>query len=338
MTSHASHKNSAPGEVFEFFLRMKYIKRPLSISQQVDKLEKRGLNIDDRESMTNYLSKISYYRLRAYTYPFQDNKNSEADHCFIRNDIHLSDIIHLYNFDKCLRGILFKAIEEVEVALRAKIIQVYSEYHSDSHWFLNKKLFNDKGVYRGKKGGVPKYNLLEEIRKETDRNNEDFIKHYRDKYGEPELPPAWMTLEVLSLGTLSKLYKLLFKSNLKEQISRDFGLPNSDILTNWMHAFSVLRNYCAHHSRVWNRRFIIHIILPYNTTYPFMDKNIIIKTKDNKLFALLSCIKYALDVICPNNDLKRDFQFILKNGGRLLKPKDMGFPNNWESLPVWEDK
>lgn len=40
MTSHASRKISAPGEVFEFY--MDYTKRPLTLQKQVEKLINRG--------------------------------------------------------------------------------------------------------------------------------------------------------------------------------------------------------------------------------------------------------------------------------------------------------
>ena len=252
---------------------MKYTKTPLSIHQQVQRLEDRGLIIDDMDSAMNYLSKISYYRLRAYTYPFQDNENPEADHRFIRDDIHLSEIMRLYYFDKKLRNLIFKVLEEVEVALRARIIQVYSEHYGDSHWFLNKSVYKDTEIYKDEKADISQYGVLVfDIRNEIIRSSEDFIKHYKDKYGDPELPPAWMALEVLTIGTLSRLYKQLINSELKEKIAYDFGLPNSNILSNWIRAFAFLRNCCAHHSRVWNRRFIINVILPYNTLYPFIDK------------------------------------------------------------------
>ena len=61
---------------------MKYTKQPLSIEQQITKLKQRGLHIKDENSAANYLSNISYYRLRAYTFPFQDNNNEGNDHCF----------------------------------------------------------------------------------------------------------------------------------------------------------------------------------------------------------------------------------------------------------------
>jgi abortive infection bacteriophage resistance protein len=45
---------------------MKYSKTPLSIEQQIEKLKQRGLVIKDENSAANYLSNISYYRLRAF--------------------------------------------------------------------------------------------------------------------------------------------------------------------------------------------------------------------------------------------------------------------------------
>jgi len=288
--------------------------------------------------MEGYLSIISYYRFRAYTYPFQDNVNPEMDHHFIRNNIRFSDIIKLYYFDKKLRNLLFKALGEIEVALRAKIIQVFSEYYGNSHWFSDNSIFNRKEIYSDEKRGISSYeNLAFDIRNEINRSNEDFIIHYKDKYGDPELPPAWMTLEALSFGTLSRLYKLLLASKQKEKVANDFGLPNNIILVNWMHAFSALRNSCAHHSRIWNRRFIVHLKLPYNTTYNFMDKQSIKKTTDNKVFALLSCIKYLIHRINPTYDIKKELFAMLQEGGELFSLRDMGFPEKWESLPIWMD-
>lgn len=53
---------------------------------------------DDEQLAKQYLANISYYRLRAYTYPFQDNSDPLADHRFIRSNIHFSDVIDLYCF------------------------------------------------------------------------------------------------------------------------------------------------------------------------------------------------------------------------------------------------
>ncbi len=120
---------------------MDYTKRPLTLQKQVEKLINRGLLIDDKQLAEGYLSNISYYRLRAYTYPFQDNTDPDADHHFNNDDIHFSDIIDLYCFDRRLRSLMFNAIEKIEVAVRAKIVQTYSESTNNSHWFCDRSLY-----------------------------------------------------------------------------------------------------------------------------------------------------------------------------------------------------
>ena len=100
--------------------KIPYEKSPISIEEQVQKLKSKGLVINDEELAARYLSNISYYRLRAYTYPFQDNSDPEKHHEFLRKDINFKDIIDLYCFDRRLRFLVFNALEKVEVALRAK--------------------------------------------------------------------------------------------------------------------------------------------------------------------------------------------------------------------------
>ena len=164
--------------VEDFEEQTPYTKKPLSIKTQVSRLENRGLIIDDENLAGDYLSNISYYRLRAYTYPFQNNSDSEANHIFIRDDIHFKDIIDLYCFDRRLRSLIFNAIEKIEVALRTKIVQTYSEATGNSHWYEDESLFKDD-FYRGNDGSqIFRYNqLIEDIEHEVDRSNEDFIKH-----------------------------------------------------------------------------------------------------------------------------------------------------------------
>ena len=264
MTSHASRQISAPGEVFEFLddSAMKYIKQPLTIQQQIEKLKSIGLIIDDNSIAANYLSNISYYRLRAYTFPFQNN-DEEKEHHFIRDDIHFNDIIDLYCFDRKLRTLVFNAIEKIEVAIRTKITYQYAVTTKNSHWFTDEFLFKDDSYFVLNENKVKeeffKYNdLMDDIKYETNRNNEDFIKHYKEKYTKPDMPPSWMTLEVVSFGTLSRLYELLKKDDNKKDIAKQLGLNNIDILKNWLHAISNLRNYFENEAKQVICRFKLY--------------------------------------------------------------------------------
>ena len=95
--------------------KIDYTKKPLTLAEQVARLKQRGLVFDDESEATAYLFNISYYRLRAYTYPFQEN-GEDSEHTFTRKDIHFKDIIDLYCFDRRLRSLIFNAIEKIEVA------------------------------------------------------------------------------------------------------------------------------------------------------------------------------------------------------------------------------
>ena len=191
MTSHASRRTAHAGRFSSFWL----IK--LIIAEQVARLKQWGLVFDVRwwKRGNLYLFNISYYRLRAYTYPFQEN-GENSEYCFTRKDIHFKDIIDLYCFDRRLRSLIFNAIEKIEVAVRTK--QVYAESTSDSHWF------NDESLYHFG------YNdQIKHIEADVNSSNEDFIKYYSFKYDNPPMPSSWMALEVVSFVTLSRLFQSL---------------------------------------------------------------------------------------------------------------------------------
>lgn len=218
-------------------------------------------------------------------------------------------------------------LKRIEVAVRTKVVQIYAESTGNSHWY------DDESLYR-----FGYDDLMEHIEADVNRSNEDFIKHYNSKYNDPPMPPSWMALEVVSFTTLSRLFQSLKLDNRKEDITEQFGLKKVAILENWLHAISNLRNCCAHHSRVWNRRFMVSVTLPYNTLYLFMDRTTIGQIRTNKLFAVLSCIAYILDIISPGSDFKKHIKELLKSDCHLLELKDMGFPKYWQPLPVWREK
>jgi len=111
---------------------MKYNKLPITIPEQIEKLKGRGLRFDNETSAQNHLSNISYYRFRAYTYPFQDKSNDLQP---FRGDISFEQIMELYVFDRKLLLLIFDAIEKIEIALRTQIIYHFAIKHG-SHWQL----------------------------------------------------------------------------------------------------------------------------------------------------------------------------------------------------------
>lgn len=298
---------------------MLYDKPAIDILAQIVCLKQRGLLFVDETKAAHYLSNISYYRLRAYTYPFQDNTNPE--HPFTQK-VSFEQIIELYVFDRRLRLLIFDALEKIEIAFRTKIIYHFALNHG-SHWHENPALYRD----------TPRFvNDIGMLYKEVSRSTETFIKHYKSKYDDPENPPAWMSLEVATLGLLSKLFSNLKKGNEKKKITTDFGLFKPEILESWMHTFAHLRNVCAHHGRVWNRRLTTMPQMPSNTANPFLKNNILYP---NKLYATLCCMNYILQIISPENNFVKRLKDLMGTC-TLIDLKEMGFPKDWEAEPIWK--
>lgn len=300
---------------------MKYNKPTVSFADQIVKLKGRGLKFQDEASAKHTLSRISFYRLRAYTYPFQDNKNS--NHPFT-SEIDFETIIKLYKFDRKLRLVVFDAIEKIEIALRTQIIYHFAIRHG-SHWQLDPSLFRDTARFS---------THLATLQKEVDRSDETFIKHYKKKYTKPTQPPSWMSLEVASMGTLSKIYQNLKKGAEKQTVSDNFGLPDFTFLENWMFCFSSLRNICAHHGRLWNRRLSAIPKLPYNTNNQFLSKAEIGSLYANKIYATLCCINYMITEIDSEHKFKIKLKKLMKDCP-LNQEKDMGFPKDWNNHAFW---
>lgn len=272
----------------------------------------------DEKKASHYLSNISYYRLRAYTYPFQDN--TKQDHPFIK-PIYFEDIIDLYVFDRKLRLLVFDALEKIEISLRTKIIY-YFALNYGSHWHENVGLYKKQHRF---------INDMNKLYDEISRSSETFIKHYKQTYTQPVNPPAWMSLEVSSMGLLSKLFENLKMGPEKKKIALEFGLAHPIVLESWMHSFAHLRNICAHHGRLWNRRLTTTPQLPNNPIYTFLNNTSI---HTNKIYGILSCMTYMLHIISPGNTFNQRLKDLLVSCTHT-EEKEMGFVSNWRNEPIW---
>ena len=67
--------------------------------------------------------------------------------------------------------------------------------------------------------------------------------------------PAWVMVELLSFGDLSSLYSGLSKDIKKVLTAEYYSGCRFDYLENWLEGLVILRNFCAHHKRLYNRGF-----------------------------------------------------------------------------------
>ncbi len=301
---------------------MEYSKLPNTINQQLKKLSDRGLIICNSKLAAKYLEHISYYRLVGYWYPMYEDKKA---HTFKPNS-KFEDVISLYNFDHELRMLLFDCIEKIEISLRTKLIYHISlEY--DAWWFQKPELFlNTQSLIK----------TLANIAEEIDRSKDTFIKEHKKKYKDDlRFPPSWKTLELTSLGSLSKLYGNLDHKKVKSKdlIAEEYGTANHTYLPSWLQSIAQIRNYCAHHSRLWNRN------LPGAPKLMSKPPNKWVSTefKQNnfqQIYVHLCLIKYLLNTIQPDNKFTSKLSKLIKKYP-TIDPNALGLVEDWEQEPLW---
>lgn len=286
-----------------------YNKPAINVDKQIELLKSRNLIIDDVVFARNILSNITYYRLSSYMKFFQTND--------IFNDgVTFEDIVSLYNFDKDFKFLIFENIRIIEISLRAKIcLHMCSNY--GTHWFFNVENFKNSFAYT---------KTLDIFNNEKELSKDTFIKYYFEKYSEPELPPFWMITEVLSMGDLSKILSGLNYKDIK-QIAKDLTpeFYTAPVLANWVHVLATIRNICAHHSRLWNRKLKIKFsepqkIVEWNNNYVIPDN----------VYSICFVISLLLKNN-PYNDFENKLNQLFAKYVNIDKTK-MGFPASWKGF------
>jgi abortive infection bacteriophage resistance protein len=292
-------------------------KEAKSFQDQIDLLKARGLIIEGEFEAKETLKNISYYRLSGYFYPFLKDKEN---HIFYEGT-RFNDVIDLYNFDRELRLIIFDAIEKIEIAFRSQLIYNLS-MSEGPWWFENINLFDNPKLFADQ---------LAKLEQNLEQSDERFIEHYKSKYN-PKNPPAWMTLDIVSFNQISQWYKNLKVKEIRKKISLHFE-SNYIELESWIHTVVYLRNLCAHHCRVWNRRFGVSPKFPLKPLpKPFINDA---GVTNGRLYYNLAVLQYFLNAIYPECSFKPNILNLLERYPKVDKPA-MGFPATWHNDPFWQ--
>lgn len=298
--------------------KVPYTKPALTLDQQVQQLRQRGMSFGDEAHAHHYLGALNYYRLTAYWLPFEADHTT---HSFAPGTT-FEAVLDRYVFDRELRLLVMDAIERIEVAIRTQF--AYHLGHTyGPHALSDSTLFNASSRGWSYTGGI--FQLSGSVRE----SREIFIQHLTSKYIEP-LPPVWAVVELMSLGELSKWFRNLSLSADRNAISRHFCLDES-ILTSFLHHLVIVRNICAHHSRLWNRSFV------FIFKHPKRDPEIAAKGlaggSDRKLYSTLVMLAYFMDQLCPGHEWKIRLRTLVSR--HHIPIAQMGFPANWETRTIW---
>ena len=235
-------------------------------------------------------------------------------------DTTFNQVMTLYRFDKKLRLLIFNEIEKIEVAIRSAIVNIGSDMMDNPFWMTDSCNFIDAGKFR---------RTMDLIDAELHRSREDFIVHFRQTYSDT-YPPAWILAEILPFGVITNIFSNIKVARIKKSIARKFGLQVAPF-ESWLTIVSLTRNACCHHARVWNKQNTIRPMLPNRITGCWITQ----PTDTLRIYFDLCIIKYFLNIISPNNDMKAKIDALLADYPSI-DINAMGFPNGWENEPLWK--
>jgi len=278
----------------------------LSIEDQIENLKTLGLIISDEDQAKVLLNDISYFRLvKGYSHSFKP-KNGNYN-----KDVSFDDIVELYLFDSNFRHLIFPLIEKVEVNLRCRVANYFSEKYG---------IFGYKDVNNFT---YPDYHreLYYDIEDELIRNRKSpFVKNFIANYDVEDLPFYALT-ELFSFSSLSKFYKNMLNPD-KKSIAASYKIGYT-YLESWFESLSYVRNVCAHYGRLYYSHFSKTPIL-YKQYYEMGIGN-------NRLFASLICLKHLI----PGD--KHWNEFIDAIESLFIKypkaePDKIGFIDSWKDV------
>ncbi|MCS6267438.1 MAG: Abi family protein [Vampirovibrio sp.] len=229
-----------------------------STSELLTQLLDRGLLLTDTvntDRALRYLRLDGYYRLSGYFWFFYD-ETKLPEHQF-KKDTTWDDVLHIYHADKDLRYLLTQALAEIEISMKAILVDTVCERlkkgfqeTDDPSWCWNptyyQRSFQDSKD--SKDSGFTK--LRQKLERNRDnKHSELFLKKFVEN-NPNQNPYTWMMMQTLTFGEVANIVNNL-DLHLIEGFSEIFTLGMVE-MTSVLNSLNKLRNACAHHNRVWN--------------------------------------------------------------------------------------
>lgn len=309
-----------------------FSKPALTIDDHIGLLKNRGMEFADERFAKQALSHISYYRLKAYCHPYQVN---EAQHEYAQGSL-FENVIEHYEFDRMLRLHLMNAIERVEISVRSNWVNVM-KFNYGPHGHMNSDAFSSKP--KGK--GWSHTEGIDKLKEELKRSSEPFVDHFNNKYDEA-LPPIWASAELMSFGNFSKWYSNTRTRKDRNKVAKTYRIDEKN-LVSFLHHLVIVRNHCAHHSRLWNRNFNLRWTLPTHGPeqltkalfYEVRDKNDKYpEITERKLYNTTVMLAYFMKIINPISLWIPELIHLIEHHN--IDPIAMGFPEKYKRLELWQ--
>lgn len=321
---------------FSFVMaRVNFTKVAESNSDLLARVVVRGTTIGDLPEAYRSLTRVGYYRLTGYMLPFQTGHQPDP-HRF-KAGTSFEQVRWSYELDRKLRWLVLDAIEPIEVAVRSALCNRLAKSHGP-HWHTNPALFDTQQweILSRKIAETLEFDLQSQCRVSWAKKGSNlFLDHYYSRYSLPAMPPCWMLMEVASFGLVARIFKTLAAPSDRKNVAQEFPFPDrkpidESVLGSWLHGLSVLRNRCAHHSRLIHRH---HPFPPIRTSNVSVGH---LFTGGAMLREFLVVLAVLTKSVEPKSDWLRRLYFLLEASSGVDLPASIGLHPHWRQDRLWE--
>jgi len=292
--------------------------------QQADRLLNRGLK-GDRNTLIGHFQAVSYYRLSGYFYPLRkpDPAAPGAKLDDFVADASVDQVWDRYVFDRRLRLLAMDALERIEVDARTRLAYLHTEKYGPFGYADNPATLPELSVKDRNK-------FLMKLRREYTTSGEEFVVHFRTKYGSHHNDlPLWVVCELMTFGSLLTFYRGCEK-NIRSQLASRYGVHDT-VCLSWLTALNTIRNICAHHARLWNRALGVRPAIP-NKIGEWIKP---VPIPSGRVFGVLTICHHCLGIIAPKNEWAARLKELLADYPEIPL-RQMGFLPDWENHPKWQ--
>lgn len=251
-----------------------YTKPHATAAQRVEHLRSKGLMISRPSVAARKIEEVGYERLRIY---FLSRRDRNLPGKPFRPGTTYQDILRLYACDTEIRNICFSGVGRFEIIFRNRISETLS-VRFGGHPYSEVSAF---------KTITARNERLQHALQTFMGSRDKRAKHYLSTYTTPTLPPIWMLKEFLTFGASARLYNAL-SSSIRTEIAAHFRVSSTPVFDSWVNSFVDLRNFCAHHDRLFNRGFQKQPQRLVRSAVPSPA------TDSTKLKAQLECLDFVL--------------------------------------------
>ena len=284
-----------------------------TIDEQLAILKERGLTVTDEGLAKDFLRRNNYYRISGYSLTLRS-------HDVFHQGATFQNIVDIYRFDHELRHILLHYLEIIEVTVKSVYAHEFTKRHGKTD-YLDPVFFTDTGKHK---------DIIDKAEKQKDLRlpHEAYLKHFVDDLHEDI--PLWAYVDLLTIADISFMYKIS-QQDVKDATALVLGLKVSgaSLLERFMHSMTIIRNLCAHGSRLYNRLF---------AQKPWLSKkeqSILRKNEDGSmdnahLFGFILIMRRLLKKAEFSEMKDRIVKITQKYP--FVSMRYYGFPDNWKSV------